>query len=399
MGKPRVQSLRLLFTLAACHGVEHWYGSMLGPILPFIAQDLGLSLSQVGALLGLRSLAWAVASGGAGAFFDMRGKGRSILFTSLLGLSLSMAALGFAQSFFLLILLLPLTGIFTHIWHPPAMALLGESYRERRGFALGIHSGGANLGYALGPLFIGYLLLSHGWRPLIVANALPGLGVAFLLLALIAPFGSAGERRGGGWSRLKEGVIKNRRLLALSLIGSGRWMAFRGTETFLPFLVLRELGLSSAWVGVYLLLLSLSSTLPEPLVGAVSDRFGRRPVMAMGMAVGGFALALVGRLPHGLALLVAVCAAGVFLMAMRSVIFAFGFELTPPELGASTVGYIFSMNSAMSGMGPLLGGYLADRLGLPAAFLFFGGVAVLAGLLSLFLPTTRAVPQVNSARA
>ncbi len=384
-----MQSLRLLFTLSACHGVEHWYGSMLGPLLPFIARDLGLSLSQVGALLALRSLAWALASGGAGAFFDMKGKGRTILFTSLVGLSLSMVALGFARSFFFLILLLPLTGIFTHIWHPPAMALLGNSYRDRRGFAFGIHSGGANLGYALGPLFIGYLLLSHGWRPLIVANAMPGIAVAFLLLALIPPFGSPEVRREGGWSHLKEGVIKNHRLLALSLIGSGRWVAFRGAETFLPFLVLRELGLSSAWVGVYLLLLSLSSTLPEPLVGAVSDRLGRRPVMAVGMAVGGLALALAGRLPHGLPLVVAICAAGVFLLALRSVIFAFGFELTPPELGASTVGYIFTMNSAMSGMGPLVGGYMADLWGLPAAFLFFGGVAVLAGLLSLLLPSAK----------
>ncbi len=79
-------------------------------------------------------------------------------------------------------------------------------------------------------------------------------------------------------------------------------------------------------------------------------------------------------------------------MAMRSVIFAFGFELTPPDLGASTVGYIFTINSAMSGLGPLVGGYLADLWGLPAAFLFFGVVAVLAGLLSPLLPPGR-VPQ------
>ena len=71
---------------------------------------------------------------------------------------------------------------------------------------------------------------------------------------------------------------------------------------------------------------------------------------------------------------------GLLHFSLRPIIFAFALDVTPSEIGASTVGFVFSINQTFSAFTPLLVGYLADLYTLNVAFYIFAIVSLLAAL-------------------
>lgn len=53
--------------------------------------------------------------------------------------------------------------------------------------------------------------------------------------------------------------------------------------TFLPIYLAIDLGLSPIWVGIYVSVLQTGGLIAAPVVGAFSDRVGRRNVIMSGM--------------------------------------------------------------------------------------------------------------------
>ena len=61
-------------------------------------------------------------------------------------------------------------------------------FDNRKGFALGVHGTGANLGQTLAPIIAGYLLLVMTWRGVLLANTIPLFLTAILLWVFLEPF-------------------------------------------------------------------------------------------------------------------------------------------------------------------------------------------------------------------
>jgi MFS family permease len=118
----------------------------------------------------------------------------------------------------------------------------------------------------------------------------------------------------------------------------------------------------------------------------MSDRFGRKPVMVFGLLAAGAVMVALTPLRAGLLFLVALFGIGLFLFSMRPVIFAYLADIVPPELGATSVGVLFTANMAFSALAPVVAGLVSDHFGLEAAFLVAGAMLVLSGLLALTLP-------------
>ncbi|GGS20635.1 MDR family MFS transporter [Deinococcus knuensis] len=113
---------------------------------------------------------------------------------------------------------------------------------------------------------------------------------------------------------------------------------------------------------------SLATTITIPIVGTISDRYGRRPLILLGIAV--FALGSVGlgfvQNMEGLIILRAVQGiGGGTLMAMSFTAIADLF--TPIERGRYQ-GYTGAVWGVSSVVGPLVGGFLTDHLGWRSVF-------------------------------
>lgn len=395
----------LLALLTTGHAFEHWYLGLIGPLMPFIAQDLGFNLTQVGILVTGRAILGAFSSAASGWATDRLGNGRGMLVSCLTVIALLYGAMALSPSFAVLAPIFWASGLANQTWHPPSMGLLGELFRERKGFAFGIHGTGASLGQSAAPLVAGYLLLIMDWRSVVFVNMLPLLAMSAMLALWLPPIqwegtGSPGGTSLAGWLRqVRASLIQNRRLLAVCGASGVRTLAQHGVSTFLPFLLVREFGASASWVGISLAVFIAACILPETVMGYLSDRIPRHRILFAGMAAGALILFGVPALGGSAALPFLLAGLGALFISMRSVVFALGVEISPRSLGGSVVGMIFTTNQIFVGAGSLASGILADIYGPRAVFWFIGGliVAFLPLYLLIWKTTAPAVPAASAA--
>ncbi len=379
---------RILTLITTGHAAEHWYLGLLGPVLPFLIKDLNISLTEVGILFAGRSAFSAISSAGTGYAIDRLGGGKWVLVICLAGIAVFYGGISMASGLISLIPLFWLSGLFSHLWHPPSMGLLSEQFTERKGFALGLHGTGANIGQTLAPLAAGYLLLVMDWRTTLLINMAPLLLAALLLGVLLPPFSlKQTQPRSPGVSRLARlSLLKDPAFGATALIAGAVTVGHHGLITFLPLLLVKKHGASPEWVGICLGIYAASAIIPETIVGYVSDRISRKFVLVVGLTVGGLSLVAIPAAAHGSLIILPLVILGVFLRSLRPVIFAHALDISPPHLKASTVGFLFTTNQGFSAIGPLLAGVLSDIYGIDVALWFFGGLTLAILPLFAFLP-------------
>jgi MFS transporter, DHA1 family, tetracycline resistance protein len=129
------------------------------------------------------------------------------------------------------------------------------------------------------------------------------------------------------------------------------------------------------WYAAVTFAFSLANFFSAPLLGALSDRYGRRPVLLLGFC--GLALNLFATaLATALWVLVAVRLVGGAMQANAAVANAYVADITPPEERARRFGLLGAMFGIGFILGPVLGGLLgAIDLHLP--FYVAGTLALL----------------------
>src|SRR5258706_315596 len=139
----------------------------------------------------------------------------------------------------------------------------------------------------------------------------------------------------------------------------------------------------SLWYGVVTFAFGLANFVASPILGALSDGHGRRPVLLLGFC--GLALSfLATALATELWMLVAVRLVGGAMQANMSVSNAYVADITPPEERARRFGMLGAMFGLGFILGPVMGGLLgAIDLRLP--FFAAGSLALLNLLYGWFV--------------
>jgi DHA1 family tetracycline resistance protein-like MFS transporter len=135
----------------------------------------------------------------------------------------------------------------------------------------------------------------------------------------------------------------------------------------------------SLLIGVLLMLYPLAQVVGSPILGALSDRLGRRPILLASLVVttAAYALIVLALAVQSLWLLgvaLVICGFGEANAAITSSVVA---DVTDPEVRPKYLGYMFSVMSVSYVLGPLVGGALAASFGYVVPF---GVVLVLLGL-------------------
>ncbi len=137
------------------------------------------------------------------------------------------------------------------------------------------------------------------------------------------------------------------------------------------------------WYGVVAFSFGLSNFLASPMLGALSDHFGRRPMLLLGFLGLGLSF-FVTALSTSIWGLVAVRIVSGAMQANAAIANAYVAHITPPELRAKRFGLLGAMMGLGFIIGPVMGGLLgAIKLQLP--FLVAGALAIVNLLYGYFV--------------
>ncbi|WP_018992955.1 MFS transporter [Aromatoleum evansii] len=395
---------REVWLITIGHAFTHWYPATFYLLLPLIGRELGLTYGEVGLIMTCQYAAGAAANVPGGMLVDAVGRRGLLMAVSLAWVGLPYLLMGFVADYRLLLACVVLVGIGNNLWHPSAIPTLAERFPQRKGLVLSLHGMGGNAGEALAPLVVGSLLATFTWRDIVVMNVVPGLALAVAMVAMLGtlrggrttatPAGAAGRGQPPGeFRRGLRALLGNRSLVLLSASSAFRSMTQNALLTFLPLFLADRMGYSPMQTGVCLFVLQAAGFAAAPVAGHLSDRMGRRQVVTASMAATA-AVLLSTAVAGSSAIFVAfVAVLGFFLYAVRPVMQAWLLEVTPKTVGGTTIGILFATQAAGSALGPMIGGLLADRYGLDAAFYFLAATIMCANLFVFGTPTQVVEPQ------
>jgi MFS family permease len=275
--------------------------TMILPLLPFYARELGASATLVGLLIAAFSLAQLVMAPVWGRFSDHYGRRPAIL-AGLLLTAGAYVLFAFAGTLTILLLSRLLQGAGGGTIGVIQAYVADTTSADRRTRSLGWLSAVTSLGAVAGPAF-GSLLIGLGGRsaPGLAAAALAALvaGFAWRFLResrLASSTGDAATTQLTGRAAIGRVLTRWRepasRLIWIYAVAIG---AFYGTGQTAPLLLAERFGITERNVGYFIMYLGGMGVLIRSLVlGPAVDRLGETRLSRLGLACLGLGLAATG---------------------------------------------------------------------------------------------------------
>jgi MFS transporter, FSR family, fosmidomycin resistance protein len=365
---------------AAClaHILHDGYSSMLYLLLPSWQTELALSLTQVGILKTLYSVAMAVGQVPASRLGE-RASEKLPLVAGTFVTAAAVLALHWASTPLTLGLLLAIGGLGASVQHPLASALISRTYAGSALRAkLGTYNFAGDLGKMTLPALLTVLIAAVGWRTGTAWIGILGLGTTTVLFFAVpqpadGPVLEAQERTPPR-APLPE-PVRRRGFAALSAVGMLDSATRTGLLTFLPFVLARK-GADAAIVGTALSLVFAGGAVGKFACGALATRVGILRTVAATELGTALAILLVLILP------LFVCLAlmpilGVMLNGTSSVLYGTVPELAPNGREARAFGFFYTVTIGADAIAPTLYGVVADAVGLSGTILLVTVVVLL----------------------
>ena len=409
---------RIAGAIVTGHAFQHMYADGFLVLLPSIYDAFGLTGFSAGALAAVRQGSAGLLTMGGGFVVDMFSGRRGLLLSgSLFLMGLGYLLVAASPNYTVLLLALTLGSATGSFWHPVGLGLLSTTFPANRAFVMSLHRSAGSLGETLTPLVVGLVLALITWREVLLAGfgimTVVSIGL-YIVLARLGLQTSASDTRGlreqlGELGRLLKTETALRPLL---LVSGLRGMADRSFIFFLPLFIAEGLREVDADVGVarigfvvayHLVVFSVLGIFVPPLLGALADRVGRKPVM-IGALVGSLVpLGLLSVSPSlGLGFTVLIALVGMFRFVVANLTQAGALDLAEGKrLEGSMVGLLWGNNALFGSLSPLIAGIIVDRVSGGNAFAVVFPYALALNLLALvaafWLPSRRGPAQRSAA--
>ena len=368
--------------------------SMVSPLLPVYARDLGASGVWLGLTFSVFAIVQAIFGPFAGKLSDRFGRKPFIVTGLLIYL---VAALGYltAHNFYQVIAFRAFSGLGTSLIFSVARAYVGDlTPRGHEGRWFGVFATADIIGFGTGPLLAGLLRQEVGFRAVFVAMAALMAASALIVMVSLPWHGRAGRPSAAipepTPSAGFKAALRNRLVLALTVHQGIMSLSFGASFSFLALRLEGDLHTAPIFIGLAFATQDITGGLAQPIFGRLADRHNRRLLVALGLL--GNALFLVTLGFVNLYLLAVLS-----LMAMGATGAISGVAASAMQVVAGRrvgMGTVLGLGSASNGIGivvgSVVGGLLIDQFALYAAFVFGG--AMMAGGVAVFWWLTRGVP-------
>ena len=279
---------------------------------------------------------------------------------------LSLLILKFSSNIPLLFTACVVMGVAQATYHPQAVSFINSFFKERKGFALGIHGIGGSIGHFAAPLIVGYLATTFGWnRSLLILFAPPVLMGFALILILREPDIASSK-----------GLMKSITfpLIILTIAVSLRDMIYRGFISFLPsYFVAKGENLFQA--GMLSALMLIPGLIAQPIGGGLSDKIGGKKLFNLTLFM--LAASMLGfSLTDGIVSLVFLVLIGFNIFSTFPVALLWASRMVGSNRTGASVGFLFGTSQMIASIAPIILGYIIDIWGFINSFLI---LTILAG--------------------
>jgi MFS transporter, ACS family, hexuronate transporter len=403
----------LLLLLGLAFGIAFFDRNAGTILVPFIERDIPLNNTQTGLLGAGLSVTWALGAYFIARWSDASGVRKPFLLAFLAIFSICSLISGLATSFPVLLASRMLMGAVEGPFLPVCLALMVvESSEHRRGINAGIMQNffASVLGQSLAPLLLVPLAQHLSWRAAFYIAGVPGLACALAVLLWVREPDQADKAaqavvhaQGLGGTGARMGffaMLRVRNILLCCLISIVMVSWFVMGWTFLPKFFTDYRHLSPTVMSYLMTSLGIASAFSSFTVPALSDRFGRRPVMIAFCFVGVLtplaALYVQGSsILIGALMFVGWFGAGTFPLYMGVI----PGETISRRYAATAMGLVVCIGEVVGGFAiTSVAGALADTWSATTPILIQAACAVIGGLLCLFLVETAPVRVSTAAR-
>lgn len=373
------------------------YEMARSPLTALYAQHLGAPTPMIGLIVAAVTVTGIVVKLPAGTLADVFGFRRLMVAGSVVkatGPFLYLVVRSWRQ----LLALRFFHGLATALYAPAASALVAKLFPTERAHRLGLYSAAENAGVVLGPVVGAAVLAAVGFDDAFLVSGAIGVA-AFLLVLRIRGEATAarpGPRPGvrAIWRRVTTGttqIVRDRTIRLASLVEGTLYMGVGALQAYLPLYAL-TVHIPVGMIGLLFGGQGVASILSRPTMGALSDRVGRRLLIATGVLLCALLLAAIPHLSGFIPLLMANVLFGLGTgMVTPSTTAMIGDQVRAGNFGAA-MGVFGSLWDTGHAGGPIVAGVLVAALGYSVAFLILASAIVLA--LAVFAAGTRtaAVP-------
>ncbi len=383
---------KLLILLSFTFGFVLFDRMALNFLVPFFDKELGLNNTQIGLLASLLALAWAISGYVIGTLSDKTGKRKQYLIISVMIFSVCSFISGLAASFAFLLTARIIMGFAEGPVLPLAHSVMvNASTPKRRGFNMGfMQSFGSNLlGTMLAPIVLVALATNYGWRNAFFIAGVPGLILAALGFFVIkeTPAKLVSEQKPK--APITE-LLKYRNVWVAILLSCCMMTWMFAQITFMPKYLIAVKHFEEHEMGKTMAAFGLGSIIWGAIVPALSDKFGRKPMviiffllsMLMPLSVVYFGNSFSSLAPL---VLLGATTMGCFPLVLATI----PSETVPRQYLAQTMGFVMGIGELVGGFAaPAIAGWSADTWGLHAPFLIAAGAAFAASIIAFLLIET-----------
>jgi MFS family permease len=331
------------------------------PVLPLFTKALGASDSEIGLVAAASTIVGIVASVPAGVLSDFYGRRRVMLF----------AAFVFASAPFLyflvntpwqLAIVRVYHGIATAVFGPVAMALVADLFKERRAENMGWYSSSTLVGRSLAPIAGGLIIYGFSYKLVYLGCGIAGI-IAFILAFTIpikqvpkssAKFSDKLKDMGKG---LKE-IGKSRGIMVTSIIEAIQYLSSGALETFLPLYCTLVAKMNPAAVGMLFTIQLIGTTVTKPMMGRLSDKYGRKQMISAGLITGAVAFAMIPFFRNFWTLIPAAILFGISLATVTASTAAYVSDLAKAGSYGSALGVMSTIMDVGQSSGPIIASQL-----------------------------------------
>ena len=371
--------------LSFCHFIHDVYSSFLAPLLPFLIEKFGLSLTQAGFLSTVMQIP-AIMNPYIGKLAD-RISVRYFIILAPATTAIPMSLLGVAPSYSVLLILLFFTGISVSLFHVPAPALVYKVAGKKTGRGMSFYMTGGELARTLGPIvIIGAISLMglDGYYPIMLVGILASVLMYFKFRDMpvtVNPQSTPSIR--------KTCVEMKGLLLPLAGIVFVRGFMHACMTAFLPLYIMSRSG--DVWLaGIALSIFEAAGVVGILTIGGLSDRLGRKNLLTFCLVVAPISL-LVFTATSGWIQFMVLLVTGFSLLSTTPIMLAMVQEYSVN--GSSAANGVFMMISFLARSAVVvLVGFAADMVGLEKTFVICGVIG-LAGIPFIFTLKTRKIDE------